>query len=302
MCLIPSLMLVPGVTLHAEHLPIKTYTIADGLANDAINRIVRDSRGYLWFCTKEGLSRFDGYTFTNYGRTQGLPGENVNDLLETREGIYLVATDAGVFRFNAGGRAVPQENSETIAEPNQSKKAGASPDEALFIPYYLSGEQKPYQATVLLESHAGVIWCGTSLGVYQLDRSSGQRFFSFMDIGMSMKPGEPTVQSLLQDHTGTLWVGTMEGGLYRHLPDGHTEHYTSPHDLPSNAVPALLEDREGHLWVGTRGGLCLLVSNPKPNQPIIARKFATKDGLAANQVYSLFESGMDVCGSVCSAV
>src|SRR5512143_4308285 len=52
------------VSSQAERLPIKTYTTADGLAQNAVNQIVRDSRGFLWFCTNEGLSRFDGYTFT----------------------------------------------------------------------------------------------------------------------------------------------------------------------------------------------------------------------------------------------
>jgi len=48
---------------NAERLPIKTYTTADGLAHNVVNRVVRDSRGFLWFCTREGLSRFDGYSF-----------------------------------------------------------------------------------------------------------------------------------------------------------------------------------------------------------------------------------------------
>ena len=49
----------------AETLPVKSYTTSDGLAHDRVNRIVRDSRGFLWFCTSEGLSRFDGYEFNN---------------------------------------------------------------------------------------------------------------------------------------------------------------------------------------------------------------------------------------------
>ncbi|MBS1786109.1 MAG: hypothetical protein JST85_00200 [Acidobacteria bacterium] len=57
----------------AQQLPLKSYTTADGLAHNGVNRIVKDSRGFLWFCTEEGLSRFDGYTFTNYGVEQGLP-------------------------------------------------------------------------------------------------------------------------------------------------------------------------------------------------------------------------------------
>src|SRR5215475_15946689 len=72
----------------AEQAPVKTYTTADGLLRDQVNRIKRDSRGFLWFCTSDGLSRFDGYSFTNFGTDQGLPHSEVLDLLETREGEY----------------------------------------------------------------------------------------------------------------------------------------------------------------------------------------------------------------------
>src|SRR5215470_4476277 len=87
----------------AERLPIRLYTTADGLPRDQINKIVRDSRGFLWFCTPEGLSRFDGYTFVNFTTDQGLPSRNVNDLLETRSGHYWVATGNGLARFNPDG-------------------------------------------------------------------------------------------------------------------------------------------------------------------------------------------------------
>ena len=90
--LIAVLLFVPA-TLHAERLPLKAYTVADGLPNNVVNKIVRDSRGFLWFCTNEGLSRFDGYTFTNYGVDQGLPHSMVNDFLETRNGEIWIATN-----------------------------------------------------------------------------------------------------------------------------------------------------------------------------------------------------------------
>ena len=74
------LVLVFGV-VEAERLPIKTYTTADGLAHNSVLRIVRDSRGFLWFCTYEGLSRFDGYNFSSFGTAQGLASPIVNGLL-----------------------------------------------------------------------------------------------------------------------------------------------------------------------------------------------------------------------------
>ena len=58
--------------LKSELLPIRTYTTADGLAADRVHCIVPDSRGFIWFCTPEGLSRLDGYHFVSYGAKEGL--------------------------------------------------------------------------------------------------------------------------------------------------------------------------------------------------------------------------------------
>jgi len=105
--LLPFLLLLPAFA-HAERLPLKPYTVADGLPNNVINKIVRDARGFLWFCTGEGLSRFDGYSFTNYGVDQGLPHTMVNDFLETRKGELWIATNAGLVRFDPKGEPTPR--------------------------------------------------------------------------------------------------------------------------------------------------------------------------------------------------
>src|SRR5437762_3138480 len=97
-CILVLLLLVAS-TLHAERLPLKSYTVADGLPNNIINKIVRDSHGFLWFCTNEGLARFDGYSFTTYGVDQGLPHAIVNDFLETRNGEIWIATNGGLVFF-----------------------------------------------------------------------------------------------------------------------------------------------------------------------------------------------------------
>ena len=89
--------------LRCELLPIRTYTTADGLAADRVECIVPDSRGFLWFCTPEGLSRFDGYRFVTYGAAEGLPHQVVSTMIETRSGDHLVGTPRGLSRITAGG-------------------------------------------------------------------------------------------------------------------------------------------------------------------------------------------------------
>src|SRR4249920_1127257 len=87
-------------TVRAERLPIRLYTSADGLGSSFVNSIMRDSRGFLWICTRDGLSRFDGVHFVTYqvGDKNAPPG--IESILETHNGIYWIVTTSGLYRFD----------------------------------------------------------------------------------------------------------------------------------------------------------------------------------------------------------
>src|SRR5437879_9728819 len=99
-------------------LPIRAYTTAEGLAHNSVHRIVADSRGFLWFATTEGLSRFDGYQFTTYGMDQGLPHRAVYDVMEARNGQYWIATPGGLTRFDP--RSTPRFLTYLLPAPTTS--------------------------------------------------------------------------------------------------------------------------------------------------------------------------------------
>src|ERR1700733_6168979 len=92
--------------LEGELLPIRSYTTADGLASDHIDCIVPDSRGFIWFCTPEGLTRFDGYRMVSFGAADGLPHRAADTFLETRSGAYFAGPGRGLSQLDAsaGGR------------------------------------------------------------------------------------------------------------------------------------------------------------------------------------------------------
>ena len=46
-----------------ERVAFRHLTIADGLSQNAVSGIVQDHRGFMWFGTKDGLDRYDGYQF-----------------------------------------------------------------------------------------------------------------------------------------------------------------------------------------------------------------------------------------------
>jgi ligand-binding sensor domain-containing protein len=65
------------LALAASRPPFRVFTTQDGLLRNWAVQIRRDSQGYLWFCTVEGISLFDGFRFTNFGTRDGLPSRLV---------------------------------------------------------------------------------------------------------------------------------------------------------------------------------------------------------------------------------
>jgi ligand-binding sensor domain-containing protein/signal transduction histidine kinase len=288
LCLAFSLAAIMALPLAvpAERLPLKTYTTADGLARDYITRIVRDSHGFLWFCTPEGLSRFNGYDFVNYGADQGLPHRAVNDLLEARDGTYWVATGAGLVHFNPSAQPDSRLNNSS-----STVVAGASPSEARFVVYHPGEGERAQTVNALVEDRAGVIWCGTDAGLYRLEGTQGHWTLAFVNIGLPAdNRNDAVVSTFMEDRSGGLWIGTASG-LYRRLPNGRVEHYTTHSGLPHDDVRALLEDRSGRIWMGTTVALYQLVAEPNPQRAAIAHSYTVQNGLASNWITSLFQSG-----------
>ena len=56
------------IVVRAEQLPIRIYGPSDGFPSKTVEAITQDSRGFLWFATREGLAQFDGYEFRTMKR------------------------------------------------------------------------------------------------------------------------------------------------------------------------------------------------------------------------------------------
>ena len=261
------LLLIAVAQSRAEQLPIRTYTTAEGLARDQVYKIVNDPRGFLWFCTTDGLSRFDGYEFVNYSVTQGLPHRAVHDLLITGKGDYLVATSAGVALFRA---------SALSSDPKFKTYVPAQRPDAQII-------------TDLYEDRSGGIWVGTGNGLYSLHHVDGGDWqFEYVSLG-EKNDEQLDIARVVEDSAGALWVGT-EQGLFRRFPDGRVERFTTANGLPHSDVRDLLKDPDGTIWVATGLGLCRLVSNVRSGESIVARLYTKKDGLLSENIYGLFRT------------
>jgi ligand-binding sensor domain-containing protein/signal transduction histidine kinase len=261
-----SFVLVGAGALYAEHLPVKSFTTADGLAGNRVHAILRDSRGFLWFGTNEGLSRFDGYQFTNYRVEEGMPRQSVIDMLESKDGEIWVATRAGLSQFQS-----------TASVPNRPRFS--------LIP---AGGPQGADLEVLFEDGSGEIWCGTDRGLLRLARA--RKELQPVDFKLPRQQGEDTrVLALANDRRGDLWIGTGTG-LYRRHASGQIEQYTPRQGLPDMVITALFQDRQGRLWIGTHHGLGQIATGTDPEKAAVAHAYRKRDGLASDWINTIFQS------------
>src|SRR5687768_1661823 len=61
-----SLLLCTVGRAQTPKLKFKRIGIEQGLSNSTIESISQDKRGFMWFGTRDGLNRFDGYQMTVY--------------------------------------------------------------------------------------------------------------------------------------------------------------------------------------------------------------------------------------------
>ncbi len=218
---------VAGI-LKAGQPATRVFTTADGLVRNLVSRIYKDSRGRLWFCTAEGLSLFDGQQFINYRTDDGLPDRMVNDIAETTEGSYLLATGAGLFVF-----------------------CPRTLQAARFEPVVFDDAKEKPVPQVLLKTKSGDFYCGTDHGgLYRL-RAANLHKAERLNLG---RPnfGDSGIEALAETEDGSIWAGG--GELMRLRPGGQISEWSNHREVPYR-IHALMVDGKGSLWVGGRDGI-----------------------------------------------
>lgn len=219
---------VAAAIARAEELPVKTYTSADGLGSSFLNSIRRDSRGFLWFATRDGLSRFDGREFTTYqiGENNETPG--VEEIYEAENGIYWITTTGGTYRFdsNVAGEA----------------KIIGDAEKNILAAQFVTGDRD-----VIYKDKAGRTWMG---GDFPSIVKESNGMFSFDKIAINYPSPEwsshPIVK-FFETADESLWMVTGYG-LIRRLTGGRMVFYHFGESEKAD-IKYVLQDAAGRIWL-----------------------------------------------------
>ncbi|HTI09390.1 MAG TPA: two-component regulator propeller domain-containing protein [Puia sp.] len=269
-----------SATSQSQHVKFEHLGTADGLSQSNVICIMQDSRGFMWFGTRDGLNRYDGYQFTVYKNDpldkKSLGNSFIMDMVEDREGAIWIGTwGGGLDRYDRQRNQFIHFRHDA-ADPN-------SLSSNLVIR--------------LLRDSRGVLWVGTEDGgLNMFDRSSGH----FVHYRMS-KTDEKSlsgnfVKDICEDSEHNIWVATVDGGL--NLFDRWSGTFTRfRHDaknsrsVGSNSIGAILEDSRHRLWIGTNGGGLDLMDKTTRTFTHHKKDARSPDSLNSNTVSYLGEDG-----------
>lgn len=90
------------------------YTVNEGLPSSEVYHVIQDSKGFIWFATNQGVSRFDGYRFENFDLTDGLPDNTVFEVYEDNRGRIWFIPHSGMLSYYKNGRIVEYKYNNVI--------------------------------------------------------------------------------------------------------------------------------------------------------------------------------------------
>jgi ligand-binding sensor domain-containing protein/signal transduction histidine kinase len=224
-------------TVKFEHLSRK-----EGLSHNTVGCITQDSLGFMWFCTADGLNRYDGYEFTVYRHDPDDPDSlGEGDLLwvhEDQEGMLWIFKYLGSL-------------------DRYDRKTGR------FTRYDLFDPPEPGSASSdfvwdFYEDSEGTLWVGTyRSGLQRYDREADQFVQYRHDPNDPQSLSDDRVYAIYEDGEGVLWIGTREGLNRFDWETGRFTHYRhdedDPQSLGADIVQEIYEDHAGRFWVTTFG-------------------------------------------------
>lgn len=89
-------------TTNTRTLPVELFGIKEGLSQGFVLRIIQDRDGYMWFSTKDGLNRWDGYHMTIFRNiiddSTSIQDNSITSIIEDDKGRFWVGTSTkGIF-------------------------------------------------------------------------------------------------------------------------------------------------------------------------------------------------------------
>ncbi|MBP7167072.1 MAG: PAS domain-containing protein [Bacteroidia bacterium] len=226
------------------------------------------------------------FNLNSFSVSDGLPGNQVNKILQDRVGRLWIGTMSGGCRFDGKtftrfeqGNVLYSNPVKTIYEDKKGNIWFGTIRKGLvkftgtgYFTYSTNDGLLSDNINAICEDEKGNLWVGTSEGISRFD---GKNFQSITNTRGLINNN---VFDLMRDSKGRMWVATI-GGVS--MFDGKKFfNFSTENGLLNNIVYSIREDRNGEIWFGTYEGVSVWDGR-------VFRNYSTEQGLPNERVENL---------------
>ena len=264
-----AMVMTPLLPCVATNIFFRTIDAKDGLADNLVRDITRDTYGYVWFSTINGLSRYDGYRLLNYMPLQlGGSANDITAVRETADTTLWMISVRDLYTYNRAKDTWQKDGTTRLA------KLGIEGTMTVFyvddrhnlwvvtetgLYHYDYSQRKLYHFSNYSKSAIGHIVSrnGTTLVVttdYKIYEVALKENRLILIAQAPLETYNRDSKVFLDNHmnlwvfnshsqAGSQWQMSLKTRLWRQL--------TELQQMGNAHVNAITEDNDGHLWIGT---------------------------------------------------
>lgn len=280
-----------------QNISFRKYEVEDGLSHNSVLSIIQDEKGFMWFGTKDGLNRFDGYNFKLY-KTESNDGLSSNFIrcLHQYAGYIWVGTDNGLYQYDT------REESFKIVQSTKDKPIldikNDQDGNLWFITagtlckYNVKGDLKgilesydQFYASFLTQSNQGEIWIASSNNLFKYLKDNNS--FNKIELNTSdINPGPTVITEVFAKGKDSILLGTKDHGALV---------YNNKNDQLSSLLPKMLNplyvrgfmvNSKDELWVATESGI-YTYNNDQKTYELHEKRYNDPNSLSDNAIYSM---------------
>lgn len=303
--------------------------INDGLSQGSIYHIHKDTRGFLWLGTQDGINRFDGKNIQVY--LSGASGEstNVQGIAEDSASNLWIGSHKGLYKYirksdkfikpvkknSFGNKSVHvfSDRKKRIYLLSENGLYRIENNKIKLLTAELTYSKSQFN-NFLAESLEGDFWfLDAQKGLKRFSLSEKKVYYYFSD--QKNIYGTPQIFNCISfDIAGNMWLGGNQGLMKFDYKKNITSTYLKKINFERNSILDITQDQTGQLWLATEGN-GILIYNPDKDQLIqhIQHEEDVSNSLKFNEVSEVYidenndvfantdPQGLDIITAVSSA-
>jgi len=257
-------LLFLSTTIFSQEYYFKHYKVENGMSNNSVLASIQDKDGFLWFGTKDGLNRFDGYHFKTF-RSGSNPktslGINYIQSLHEFKNYIWVGTDKGMYsydkkleKFTFLNEAINNRINDidndlknnlwfisigTLVKYNVDTKETAMFD----------GRNSFYATSITCDKN-GIIWASSYDDLYRYSEATQ----SFDKIKVQLPGSTFSISAIYSLDANSVLIGTRDHGIYKYnVSTGKTVPFINGTEKP--IFVRQFKRNNNELWIASESGV-----------------------------------------------